>query len=115
MTLLLLAMGALLYGKDAYRKNYEEFLAQFDGPIKVEFRGMKIVAGGNVAYVYTLEHFEGRLKNGQPLDMWGRCTSGFQKIKGQWLDSHDHCSVPADFDSGKAALDLKPRWETVVI
>ena len=30
-------------GKDAYRKDYEEFLAQYDGPIDVEYRGLKIV------------------------------------------------------------------------
>src|ERR1700751_5290880 len=27
-------------GRDTYRKDYEEFLAQFDGPVKVEFRDM---------------------------------------------------------------------------
>ena len=95
-------------GKDAYRKDYEEFLAQFDGPIDVQFRDLKVVAGDDVGYVYTLEHFSGKLKNGQKFEMWGRCTSGFRKINGKWLDVHDHCSVPADFETGKAVLDLKP-------
>jgi len=95
-------------GKDAYRKDYEEFLAQFDGPIDVEFRNLTIVAGDNVGYVYTLERLSGKLKNGQRMDMWVRCTSGVRKINGKWLDAHDHCSVPVDFASGKAALDLKP-------
>jgi uncharacterized protein (TIGR02246 family) len=95
-------------GKDAYRKDYEEFLAQFVGPIDVEFRDLKVVAGGGVAYVYALEHFSGTLKSGQKFDLWGRCTSGFRKVNGKWLDAHDHCSVPADFDTGKAALELKP-------
>ena len=31
-----------------------------------------------------------------------------RKINGKWLIVHDHISVPIDFDSGKAALDLKP-------
>ena len=95
-------------GKDAYRKDYEDFLAQFDGPIDVEFRDLKVVAGDDVGFAYTLEHFSGKLKSGQRVDMWGRCTSGFRKINGKWLDTHDHCSVPADFDTGKALLDLKP-------
>jgi uncharacterized protein (TIGR02246 family) len=95
-------------GKDAYRKDYEEFLAQFDGPIEVEFRDLKVVAGESVGYAYTLEHISGTMKNGQKIDLWGRCTSGFRKINGKWLDTHDHCSVPADFDTGKAALELKP-------
>ena len=95
-------------GKDAYRKDYVEFLAQFDGPIDVEFRDLKVSAGDTVAYVYALEHFSGKLKNGDRFDMWGRCTSGFRKINGKWLDAHDHCSVPTDFMTGKAVLDLKP-------
>ena len=40
-------------GKDAYRKDYIEFLAQFDGPIDVEFRDLKVSAGETVAYVYA--------------------------------------------------------------
>ena len=95
-------------GRDAYRKDYEEFLALFDGPIEVEFRDMKVVAGADVGFVHTLEHLSGTMKNGQKIDFWGRCTSGFRKINGKWLDTHDHCSVPSDFDSGKALLDLKP-------
>jgi ketosteroid isomerase-like protein len=95
-------------GKEAYRKDYEEFLNQFEGPIEVEFRDMKVVAGGDVGFVYALEHISGTMKNGQKIDFWGRCTSGFEKISGKWLDTHDHCSVPADFDTGKALLDLKP-------
>jgi len=52
-------------GKDAYRKDYEEFVSQFDGPVDVEFRDMKVVVGGDVAYIYALEHFTGKMKNGQ--------------------------------------------------
>jgi len=95
-------------GADAYRKDYEEFLAQFDGPPAVQFRDLKVVAGNDVGFVYALERISGKLKNGQEVEFWGRCTSGFQKISGRWLDVHDHCSVPADFDTGKAVLDLKP-------
>jgi len=29
-------------GKDAYRKDYLEFLAQYDGPIQLEFRDMRV-------------------------------------------------------------------------
>jgi ketosteroid isomerase-like protein len=40
--------------------------------------------------------------------MWVRFTSCFRKIHGRWLDTHDHVSVPTDFDTGKARLDLTP-------
>ena len=33
---------------------------------------------------------------------------GLRKMNGHWLIVHDHVSVPTDFESGKAMLDLKP-------
>ena len=95
-------------GKDAYRNNWEAFFSQFKGPMELEFRDLKVVASGKVGYAYFLERFSGTMKNGQKVEIWGRCTSGFQKINGKWLDTHDHCSEPVDFTTGKAALDLKP-------
>ena len=94
-------------GKDAYRKDYVEFLAQYDGPIHVEFRDMRILSSGDVGFVHALERFAGKLKNGQQSDLWLRATSGLRKINGKWLIVHDHVSVPIDFESGKAVLDLK--------
>ena len=95
-------------GKDAYRKDYLEFLAQYDGPIHVEYRDMRILSSGDLGIIHAVERLSGKLKNGQPSDLWLRATSAVQKIDGKWLIVHDHISVPIDFDSGKAALDLKP-------
>jgi ketosteroid isomerase-like protein len=50
----------------------------------------------------------GTLKGGHKLDMWVRFTECYRKTNGHWLAIHDHVSVPADFDSGKAVMDLKP-------
>src|SRR5262245_50816399 len=95
-------------GKDSYRKDYEQFLAQFKGPVEVEFREMKVISSDDVGFVHTLERISGTMTNGEKIEFWGRCTSGFRKISGKWMDIHDHCSVPADFETGKAVLDLKP-------
>lgn len=95
-------------GKDAYRKDYEEFLAQYDGPIDFESRELRIVAGNEVAFIHALERVSGTLKSGQKSDIWLRATSGLRKINGKWLIVHDHISVPANLDTGRAALDLKP-------
>ena len=95
-------------GKDKYRKDYEEFLSQYQGPIDIEYRDLRIIAGENVAFIHALERMSGTLKNGQKSDLWVRATSGLRKINGKWLIVHDHISVPADFETGKAALDLKP-------
>ncbi len=95
-------------GREAYRKDYAEFLAQYDGPIDVEIRELRILVDGNLAYAAGLERIGGVLKDGQRSDVWVRFTSIFRRRGGRWLDIHDHVSVPADFGSGKAVLDLKP-------
>jgi uncharacterized protein (TIGR02246 family) len=95
-------------GKESYRKNYEEFFAMYEGSPDVEVRDLRIVAGKDVAFIYCLERMSGTLKGGQRSDIWLRVTSGLRKIAGKWLIVHDHVSVPADFETGKAALDLKP-------
>jgi len=95
-------------GADAYRKNYLEFLGQYDDPIHVEHRDMRIFSSDDVGFIHALERFTGRLKNGQQSDLWLRATSGVLKTNGKWLIVHDHISVPIDFDNGKALLDLKP-------
>ena len=95
-------------GRDAYRKNYEEFFAQYEGPLDYEFRDLKIVAGDDVAFIHCVERMSGTLKNGQKSEIWVRVTSGLRKINGKWLIIHDHISVPTDFETGKAMLDLRP-------
>jgi uncharacterized protein (TIGR02246 family) len=95
-------------GKDAYRKDYLEFLSQYEGPIHVEYRDMRILSSGNLGVIHALERMTGKLKNGQPSDLWLRATSAVQKIDGKWLIVHDYISVPIDFETGRAVLDLKP-------
>ena len=95
-------------GYAAYKKDYETFLSQYRGPISVEIRDMHVVTSDTVAYAFGLERLSGTLMNGQKSDMWLRFTSGFRKINGRWFDIHDHVSVPADLDSGKAMLSLTP-------
>jgi uncharacterized protein (TIGR02246 family) len=95
-------------GYDSYKKDYQEFMDQFQGPIEVEYPNVAVVAGDTVAFSHGLERITGTLKNGQKFDAWIRFTQGYRKTKGHWLAIHDHISVPVDFDSGKALLDLKP-------
>jgi uncharacterized protein (TIGR02246 family) len=95
-------------GKEAYRKNYVEFLNQYDGTIHVEYRDMRIVSSGDAGFIHALERYTGKLKNGQTSDLWLRATSGVQKINGRWRIVHDHVSVPMDSKTGKAALNLRP-------
>lgn len=97
-----------IVGSDSYRKNYETFLAMYEGPIDCEFRDLRIVASDRIAFIHALERISGTLKGGQKSESWIRATSGLRKIKGKWLIVHDHISVPVDFESGKALMELKP-------
>lgn len=95
-------------GFDAYKKDYADFFAQFDGPIQVGIADEHLEVSGDLAVDYALEHITGKMKDGKPADVWLRATSVFKRINGQWRDIHDHISVPADMATGKAVMDLKP-------
>jgi len=95
-------------GAASYRKDYETFLGMYEGPLGVEFRDLRIMSSGDVGFVHAIERITGTMKNGQKTDLWLRATSGLRKINSKWLIVHDHISVPADFDTGKAMMDLKP-------
>jgi len=95
-------------GAQSYRKNYEEVFAMDEGPLDVEVRDLKIIAGSDTAFLHCLDRMSGTLAGGHRSDLWVRVTSGLQKIDGQWRIAHDHISVPAHFESGAAALDLRP-------
>src|ERR1700720_1725060 len=94
-------------GFKAYKKDYQEFLDQFEGPVEVTYPDVKILAGDTVAFSHGLERMTGTLKNGQKFDAWVRFTEVYRKTNGRWLAIHDHISVPVDLDTGKALLTLK--------
>jgi uncharacterized protein (TIGR02246 family) len=95
-------------GKPAYRADYQQFFAQYEDNIRVELRDLHVGASGELGYATGLEMISGTLKHGQKSNTWVRFTSLFRKVNGRWLDFQDHVSVPADMESGKALLDLKP-------
>jgi uncharacterized protein (TIGR02246 family) len=95
-------------GKEAYRADYQQFFAQYQSDLHVEFHDLHIGVNGDMGYAAGLELISGTLKDGQKSDVWIRITSLFRRVNGRWLNFHDHVSVPADFQSGKAMLDLKP-------
>lgn len=95
-------------GAEAYRKDYSEIFAQFDGPLRVEFPQVKVEAGADTAFAYGLEHMTGTLKDGTPVDLWWRYTGGLKYVNDHWVIVHEHVSVPVDMATGKARMDLKP-------
>jgi uncharacterized protein (TIGR02246 family) len=95
-------------GKAAYRADYQQFFSQYESDLHVDTRDLQVGASGELAYATGLQMISGTLKHGGKSGVWVRFTSLYRKVDGKWLDFHDHVSVPADIESGKAMLELKP-------
>ncbi len=96
-------------GTDAYRKNWEEWFATWEGQIGYEIRDLSITVGDGIAFSHSLNRIHGKRTNGEQTDLWVRVTACRRKINGNWLITHEHVSVPFYMDgSYKAAVDLKP-------
>lgn len=91
-----------------YRKDYEAFFAQYKGPLTIEYRDVHVIAGPKVGFSYGLEKISGTLADGSHSETWIRFTQGYQHVGGRWYAVHDHVSVPADLNTGKALLSLTP-------
>jgi ketosteroid isomerase-like protein len=91
-----------------HTKRWKQTFATYDGVIGYEVRDLSVTTGDDVAFGHSLNRTSGTLKNGPKTERWVRWTACFRKIKGKWLITHDHVSVPVDLESGKAVLDLKP-------
>jgi ketosteroid isomerase-like protein len=95
-------------GAKAYRKDWGDFLALFNGPLKFEITDLKIEAAGTLAYSHSIQHVSGTDTKGQPIDLTVRLTDVYRKINGNWLIAHEHISVPVDLDTNKPDLASKP-------
>jgi uncharacterized protein (TIGR02246 family) len=95
-------------GAAAYRKDWQEFLGIFDGPINVELSELAIATDHSLAYGHCIQRVVGTDKQGKKIDLTVRVTDVYKKIKGNWLVIHEHVSVPVDLETGKPDLTSKP-------
>ncbi len=95
-------------GAAAYRKDWQELLDNFNGPITVDLSELAIATDHSLAYGHCIQHVVGTDKQGKKLDLTVRVTDVYKKIKGHWLVVHEHVSVPVDLDTGKPDLTSKP-------
>jgi len=96
-------------GAEAKLKNWEAAFAVFQPPLGYEIRDLTIIAGDDLAFAHSFNRFSGTSEAGEDrIGPWVRYTAGLRKIDGTWLIAHDQVSVPADFLSGRALLDLEP-------
>jgi deazaflavin-dependent oxidoreductase (nitroreductase family) len=95
-------------GAAAKRKNWVDVFATYERPLGYEIRDLTITVGDDVAFGHSLNQISGTLRNGHRSVAWLRWTACFRKIGDTWLIVHDQVSVPVDFASGGALLDLEP-------
>ena len=95
-------------GWNAYKKDWEDFLAHFDGPISVELTDLHVTTLGSLGYGHSIQHVRGPMRDGKTLDLTVRVTDVYRKIGGKWLIVHEHVSVPVDLTTGKPDLASKP-------
>src|SRR5437879_5775601 len=65
-------------GFEAYKKDYQEFLDQFQSPIDIEIRDLSIVAGDTIAFSRGLERMSGTWNSGRKYDACERFTEGYR-------------------------------------
>jgi ketosteroid isomerase-like protein len=97
-----------IQGVDAYRENFEAWFASVQGPIDNELRDVRITMSDDVAFGHYLVHVKSTRTTGEGAEYWVRVTSGFRKLNGQWLVTHEHVSAPIDLATLRAAFDLQP-------
>jgi ketosteroid isomerase-like protein len=94
-------------GAKAFRKDWEDFLTLFKGPLKYEISDLHIEADGTLGYSHSIQRVKGTDTKGQPVDLTWRDTAAYRKIDGKWLIVHEHGSVPVDLATGKPDLMSK--------
>jgi ketosteroid isomerase-like protein len=95
-------------GAEAKLRNWEEAFAVFQPPLGYEIRDLTVTVGDDVAFAHSFNRFSGTSESGDTFGPWVRYTAGLRKVGGTWFIAHDQVSVPADFGSGRALLDLEP-------
>lgn len=93
-------------GMPKKRRAWQAVFARYDGPVGYEMRGLDVTTNGDLAFAHSLNHVNGTLVNGRSSDLWVRWTACLQRADGIWLVVHDHVSVPADLEQGRAVMDL---------
>ena len=103
-----LVPGLRYTGSPALRKRFLHWFDAFKGSIGQEIRDLNTLASGDIAVANMLIRASGTLKNGRDVGYWVRATSSAQRSSQGWFIAHEHVSLPVDFESRSAAMDLVP-------
>jgi uncharacterized protein (TIGR02246 family) len=94
-------------GARGFRKAFENFFAAFPGQIMVETKDLRIEIDGKLAFSHRIDSGYFTDKNGNKIDIALRFTTIYRLIKGKWLITHEHNSVPIDLVTGRPVLFSK--------
>jgi ketosteroid isomerase-like protein len=95
-------------GSAVLRDRFSHWFDGWKSAIGMEIRELNIIADGDVAAASMLLRASGALQDGREVGYWVRTTNCFRRIDGRWLITHEHVSLPVDFKSGRAAMELVP-------
>jgi ketosteroid isomerase-like protein len=95
-------------GARAYRKDWEDFLRLFKGPLKMELSDLDVSTDGVIGYGHSIQHVSGTDTKGKPIVFAVRVSDVYRKIDGKWLIVQEHVSVPVNFDTGKPDIMSTP-------
>jgi ketosteroid isomerase-like protein len=95
-------------GSAIWRDNWVSFFGFFEDDLKVSIENLTVYQSGDIASVRGLTRLEGTMTDGRFVDMWVRETNVLHRVNGDWLVVHDHVSVPIDFMTGEALMNLVP-------
>ncbi len=97
-----------IQGAAAARRNFLRWFDLWESSIGQEIRDLNIAASAELAAAHMLIRASGTLKNGREVGYWVRASVCCRRSNDRWLITHEHVSVPIDFQSGSAVMDLLP-------
>jgi ketosteroid isomerase-like protein len=98
-------------GSDAVRDNFVRWFNEYDGAIGLETHHLTISVSGDVAFAHMLHLDKGNANLSEQQSkrgFWLRSTVCCQRSNNEWLITHEHISLPADFRTGSVLMDLVP-------
>jgi ketosteroid isomerase-like protein len=95
-------------GCDAVRGNFTRWFNEYEGPIGLETKDLNLAVSGDIAFAHMLHLDKGNTRLSGEQKFWLRSSVCYQKSNNKWLITHEHISLPVDFRSGTALMDLVP-------
>lgn len=103
------AVGELQFkGVEAYRAHWQRCFDFCQGEGFFEIGDVEVIASGDLAFSYSLNHCGGTNEKGEMQTAWMRGTRCWRLQDGDWKVVHEHFSMPFDMASGQVAFGLEP-------